>query len=381
MAYKFQLGAAILSGSLTQEGEITAQSSNLAAGVDLISARNLQGNGTLSLDGGTNTISAAELNRLDGATAGNVVANKAVIASGAKAILGVSTMQAETAMQVIDVGNGQSLAKMALSNSVGHIYATNASSQKLIEMGADTSGRGFMEAKFANDKLFTAGGDARGGKMDFFSHIDDYIGASISFDASNRAVFAVKQADGNPSVEMKTDANGGKMDFFSHIDDIWTISLFMDSNRAGALTLRDRNEENLIKLNRNDSGHGRLQLYNSSGAEVISLRNGQGTFTKVVSAAGFKETAQSLNSNATVNLDNGYIVLATPSVGGMTLTLPASTAASGMIKVKKTNSSADTVTIAAAGGQSIDGVASIVLESSYAAVGLIPNGTSGWYVV
>jgi hypothetical protein len=52
-----------------------------------------------------------------------------------------------------------------------------------------------------------------------------------------------------------------------------------------------------------------------------------------------------------------------------------------MIKIKKTNSTADTVTITAAGGQSIDGVASIVLESSYAAVGLIPNGTSGWYVV
>ena len=53
MAYKFQLGAAVLSGSLTQEGQILAKDSALSGS-------------SLSLDGVAVTSTAAELNFLDG---------------------------------------------------------------------------------------------------------------------------------------------------------------------------------------------------------------------------------------------------------------------------------------------------------------------------
>ena len=56
MAYKFQLGAAILSGSLTQEGQVLAKDSALSGS-------------SLSIAGVTVTATAAELNILDGVTA------------------------------------------------------------------------------------------------------------------------------------------------------------------------------------------------------------------------------------------------------------------------------------------------------------------------
>ena len=90
MAYKFQLGDARLSGSLVQEGDITAESSKIT-GIEL----NLPDNG-IKLNSIAVTATATELNKLDGftgttadlnlvdnAVAGTVVNSKAVIYSAA----------------------------------------------------------------------------------------------------------------------------------------------------------------------------------------------------------------------------------------------------------------------------------------------------------
>tara|TARA_R100000030_G_scaffold44648_1_gene33706 strand:- start:1670 stop:2977 length:1308 start_codon:yes stop_codon:yes gene_type:complete len=63
MAYKFQLGAAVLSGSLTQEGNVTADSSTISG-----SSLTLP-NGGLSINGTAVNATAAELNLIDGGTA------------------------------------------------------------------------------------------------------------------------------------------------------------------------------------------------------------------------------------------------------------------------------------------------------------------------
>ena len=51
MAYKFQIGEAVLSGSLTQKGDITAQSSDITAGEDLVVSGDSVMTGSLTVDG------------------------------------------------------------------------------------------------------------------------------------------------------------------------------------------------------------------------------------------------------------------------------------------------------------------------------------------
>jgi hypothetical protein len=74
------------------------------------------------------------------------------------------------------------------------------------------------------------------------------------------------------------------------------------------------------------------------------------------------------------------IVLCDAASAGFTLTLPAASGWSGKsIKVKKADGTENAVEIDAAGSEMIDGVASIVLDSPYAAVMLVSNGTN-WFV-
>jgi len=82
MAYKFQIGDARLSGSLVQEGSVTAESSAMSASSITLP------DGGISLNGTAVSSTAAELNLLDGATAGTVVNNKAVIYSAAGVVQG-----------------------------------------------------------------------------------------------------------------------------------------------------------------------------------------------------------------------------------------------------------------------------------------------------
>jgi hypothetical protein len=72
MAYKFQLGAARLSGSVVQEGGITAEASALSGS---------------SLNVGSANLTAAELELIDGVSAGSVVASKAAIHNSAGSLL------------------------------------------------------------------------------------------------------------------------------------------------------------------------------------------------------------------------------------------------------------------------------------------------------
>jgi len=93
-----------------------------------------------------------------------------------------------------------------------------------------------------------------------------------------------------------------------------------------------------------------------------------------------KESVQSINSTSTISLANGSQVLADASGGAITLTLPSAADCDGLVlKIKKQEGSANVVTISAPAG-SIDGESSIALESPYAAVNIISDGTD-YYIV
>ena len=77
MAYKFQLGAFRASGSLTQEGGVTAEDSALSGS---------------SLNVGTANLTAAELETIDGVSAGTAAASKALIVDGSRDIANVGNI-------------------------------------------------------------------------------------------------------------------------------------------------------------------------------------------------------------------------------------------------------------------------------------------------
>ena len=95
-----------------------------AAGLDVIGnivgSSLIQANGTLSLDAGTNTISAAELNVLDGVTGGTVTAQKALVVDANKDLTELRRAKAKSfyeGVQIID----SNVASTALNPDSGSV--------------------------------------------------------------------------------------------------------------------------------------------------------------------------------------------------------------------------------------------------------------------
>jgi hypothetical protein len=94
----------------------------------------------------------------------------------------------------------------------------------------------------------------------------------------------------------------------------------------------------------------------------------------------FKEIVQTISANATLNLDSGTIVKCDSQSGDITITLPSSSGLSGKIVKFKKISASNNVVIAGAGSETLDGEAAVTLESPFAAVSLISDG-SNWFVM
>ena len=107
---------------------------------------------------------------------------------------------------------------------------------------------------------------------------------------------------------------------------------------------------------------------------------GDGSNLTNVSATGLEETVQSISSTGTINMNSGLQILVDVSAGGFTLTLPSAGSVEGKIlKIKKKNNSTNVLTLDTASGN-IDGASSIQLESGFAAVNIISDGTD-FYVI
>jgi hypothetical protein len=107
----------------------------------------------------------------------------------------------------------------------------------------------------------------------------------------------------------------------------------------------------------------------------VSL-NGDGTMSPAAVAAAFaKISTQSSNYN--LGATQGEVVLAS---GTITITLPSAAGNDYYYTVKKTDSSANTITIATISSQTIDGGSSASLLVQYASITLVSDG-SNWNVI
>lgn len=91
-------------------------------------------------------------------------------------------------------------------------------------------------------------------------------------------------------------------------------------------------------------------------------------------AAGAARTV--VTKTTTYTAVTGDIVLASASGGAWALTLPAVTAGA-TVTVKKTDSSANAVTVTPASG-TIDGASTLVINSQYDSFDVVADGTNWW---
>jgi hypothetical protein len=135
MAYKFQLGAARLSGSLVQEGALEAQT---------------------SLTIGNAVLTEAELEKLDGITNGTAAADKAVVLdnnsriAGIDRITGVGRVDATERLFVEGASGGE--AKLDINSNSGRLQIANSDDEVVIK--ADVA------SKHGRLRLYEDGGSA-----------------------------------------------------------------------------------------------------------------------------------------------------------------------------------------------------------------------------
>lgn len=86
---------------------------------------------------------------------------------------------------------------------------------------------------------------------------------------------------------------------------------------------------------------------------------------------------RSVTATGTVTVDDEAI-FADATAGAIVLTLPAASAGFRPVRVMKTDSSGNTVTVQRAGSDTINGATTNVLSTQYAAKTYIPNGAAFW---
>lgn len=111
-----------------------------------------------------------------------------------------------------------------------------------------------------------------------------------------------------------------------------------------------------------------------SGTEVVDVING-------LAARRRWPTVVSATTTYTVLTDDSYIVRCDATGAAFTVNLPAVSGLSGLqVTIKKTDSSANAVTVDGSGAETIDGAATYSLATQYKHVTLVCNGTS-WDII
>lgn len=77
----------------------------------------------------------------------------------------------------------------------------------------------------------------------------------------------------------------------------------------------------------------------------------------------------------------GEVVAVTTGAGALVVNLPSAAITNQMITIKKADNGAGAVTITAAGGQTIDGAATLSLAAQWNSATLVSNGGTAWYII
>lgn len=133
-------------------------------------------------------------------------------------------------------------------------------------------------------------------------------------------------------------------------------------------------------------------LIEKTGASAVAIRGlGAGdpanVLTRLDSDNRYNRIGQGLYvnvrsvSSTTTAASNDYAILVNASGGAVTINLPAAAAATGQVlNVKKTDASANGVTLDGNGAETIDGAATLAWTTQYQSYTVICDGT-GWSII
>lgn len=439
MAYKFQLGAAKLSGSIEQtDGSLIKANSSFEIGAASINETDLEKidditNGTgaankaLVLDGsrdieninnlmatnlsassaiiiGDANINEADLEQIDGLTAGTVVASKAVVVDASKDISAFRNLQAvqlsassnivigsadinETDLEKIDgITNGTVAANKAVvvdaSSDISGFRNVSGSGNFQIGNGlkvqgdidkgsAGTLAIGNADATAitlgASDCPVTIAGDLFvQGAQTFVTSSTIVVSSSIQFEGLAGNEHQLTLTTANPT----SDRTVTIPDLTGHVPLL-----------AGAASAADVTYAEFSQL---DGGQNRLNI-TIQDADGFLMNDG-GVMKHVSASAvttyignNITDTVQTFNSDGSISSSAGLIVLAQSASTAYGLRLePAADSQGKIFKIKRVDG--QNVTIECDGSETIDGAASILLESEYAAVMVFSDG-SNYFIV
>jgi hypothetical protein len=122
----------------------------------------------------------------------------------------------------------------------------------------------------------------------------------------------------------------------------------------------------------------KLQAYDYFGVNIPNY-NHENIHSRILCNGSFATKVSTVSANTTLGVDH-HIVLVNASGGARTITLPdATTCAGRQYVIKKIDSSTDAVTIVPQSGQTIDGQASISINTQYDYRRVVSDGTN-WYL-
>mgnify|MGYP003984969183 CR=1 FL=1 len=341
MAYKFQVGEARLSGSLVREGAVIFKD-NLGAGIMLELENDgdvniYQHNGSdkgLKLGDTLVTSTAAHLNLVSGSAAATVVASKAVIYGGSGQILGAS-------LYVNDNG-----------------YLGNASVNDLVQLQAD----GDIIVKDGAYDFDIASHDGTNGLK---------LGGAL-VEASAPEINVLNDAVGNTVVNDRAVIYGGAGQVAAT-----SVAVSAGAVFNGDVDLGNATSDTITATGRFDSA----LVPSSDSARDLGTSALRWSTIYVDSIVGADIAADTEKYGAaplgyTLSSSVDFALLSTAA---QTYTLPAASA--GKKIDVKLSGSIHTCTISAASGDSIEGGASVILESTGSAISLVAMDATHWFIV
>ena len=124
---------------------------------------------------------------------------------------------------------------------------------------------------------------------------------------------------------------------------------------------------------------GLLNVGNKLGINTAD-NNPDNIHSRFLCYGSFATRVHTVNSDITLGIDH-HIVLVDASSGNKTITLPdASTCSGRQYIIKKIDSSSNSVVITPQAGQTIDGQTSVSINTQYAIVRVVSNG-SNWFII
>ena len=312
---------------------------------------------------GNADLNEADLEQIDGLTAGTVTASKAVVVDSNKDISEFRNLQAVqlSASSNIVIGNAD-ISEADLEKIDGITDGTGAANKALVLDASGDITSGLRNLTVEGNLTVT------GTTVEVDAAF--IVTSSIQFEGSIPDGNELTLTTANPTADRTVTIP----DLDGHVPLL-----------AGAISSANVTAAEFALLDGDSTVQSRTGGAALVGTDGFLCNNG-GTMEQVDldSLATFvgnniAETVQNVNSDSNLSSSAGAIVLAQSASSAYTLTLePAADSSGKIFKVKREDG--QNVTIAAAGSETIDGDASIVLESDYAAVMLFSNG-SNYFVI